>query len=273
MSLQMESIGTEQHETTIGGGSTSVGGSTNGGGSADGGVAAENQSNGAASGRVVSNEAPPAEVNGASQSDVAAEVNLGADNEHDWMVPPPSAPATAHVVARDPTPAHATAPAPVPVPVPAPAGKGKGAPAAKGKGKVVATSQPPPSSSPIKSKSKMGASSQPAPTINAQRPNRVMQSRYMKPFAAAPAAASQNNAATEMEKEQHLQHIKERHYKFQDRRERHQVSQIPHVFPETARTRKLVKVWSDVTDSFNEVKKRRLEGCGSIPSEGNAEKK
>ncbi|KAK7266612.1 hypothetical protein RIF29_19261 [Crotalaria pallida] len=223
MSLQMESRGTEQHEIETGGGST------------NGRVAAENQNNGAASGRVVSNEAPPAEVNGASQSDVAAKVNLGADNEHDWMSPPPSSlahvVATAHVVA--PTPTHATA-----LPLP----------------------------QLVRSKSKMGASSQPAPTINAQRPKRAMQSRYMKPFAVAPAAASQNNAATEMQKKGKgiasttpkgkAPQIPGPKGKTSASPTKSKVSQIPHVFLETARTRKLVKIWSDVTDSFNEVKKR-----------------
>ncbi|KAK7260343.1 hypothetical protein RIF29_26310 [Crotalaria pallida] len=218
------------------------------------GDASENQGNGAA-----------------TQSHVHAAVNLGADSQ-----PPPvpsPVPVPIPVLAPASQPPPVVAPVVQPNPVLVASAKGKGASAAKGKGKMVVASQPSPASFPTKSNSKMVTSSQPAPTIHAERPKRVVQSRYMKPFAAAPvttpaatpAVVSQNNAPTNgkgiafsaPKGKAPLVSGPKGNAAISPKNPK--VSEIPHGFTETARTRKLVKAWGDVTQSYNELKKRRLE--------------
>ncbi|KAK7251815.1 hypothetical protein RIF29_35357 [Crotalaria pallida] len=214
------------------------------------GAAFENQGNGAA-----------------SQSHVHAEVNLGAENVATPIPVPSPVPVPIPVLAPASQPPPVVAPVVQPNPVLVASAKGKGASAAKGKGKMVVASFP------TKSNSKMVTSSQPAPTIHAERPKRVVQSRYMKPFAAAPVATpaatpavvSQNNAptngkgiASSAPKGKTLL-VSGPKGKAATSPKNPKVSEIPHGFTETARTRKLVKAWGDVTQSYNELKKRRLE--------------
>ncbi|KAK7267450.1 hypothetical protein RIF29_20124 [Crotalaria pallida] len=226
------------------------------------GAASENQGNGAA-----------------SQSHVHAEVNLGAENVAAPIPVPSPVPVPIPILAPASQPPPVVAPVVQPNPVLVASAKGKAASAAKGasaakdKGKMVVASQPPPASFPTKSNSKMVTSSQPAPTIHAERPKRVVQSRYMKPFAAAPvatpaatpAAVSQNNAPTNGKgiassaPKGKAPLVSGPKGKATTSPKNPKVSEIPHGFTETARTRKLVKAWGDVTQSYNELKKRRLE--------------